>query len=216
MGGGPRRAKSRIPEVELRRRLGRGEARRSPYGEPSMAERQVDPARLKGEALRHWYLRSPEDVEQERQAAAAQRSADFFGSLRPTDPESGFNGDGMAGKNVDPGFSREPRMAARRVEPEFSWTAVGANRWRGDRAPAWDLAQRKALARSAPRPSVAGPGFHAAPVSRRRLVVTQARGSGACMRPRLTISPSSAANRQSSPARRVRSAGKTAGWRSQP
>lgn len=33
-----------------------------------MPERQIDPARLEGEALRRWYLRSPDEIEQERQA----------------------------------------------------------------------------------------------------------------------------------------------------
>jgi len=43
-----------------------------------MPPRQVDPARLEGEALRRWYLRSPEDLELERQAAEAQRYDTFF------------------------------------------------------------------------------------------------------------------------------------------
>jgi hypothetical protein len=44
-----------------------------------MAYGQIDPARLAGEALTRWYLRSPADVERERQAAAAQNYHDFFG-----------------------------------------------------------------------------------------------------------------------------------------
>jgi len=48
-----------------------------------MAYGQIDPAHLSGEALRRWYQRSPADVEKERQAAAAQRYASFFGGLRP-------------------------------------------------------------------------------------------------------------------------------------
>lgn len=43
-----------------------------------MAERQLDPARLEGEQLRRWYLRSPDEVERERQAVIEQRSANFF------------------------------------------------------------------------------------------------------------------------------------------
>lgn len=43
-----------------------------------MAERQIDPARLEGERLRRWYLRSPDEIERERQAAAEQRHASFF------------------------------------------------------------------------------------------------------------------------------------------
>jgi hypothetical protein len=33
-----------------------------------MAYSQVDPARLQGDALTRWYLRSPADIEQEQQA----------------------------------------------------------------------------------------------------------------------------------------------------
>jgi len=43
---------------------------------------KIDPARLEGDALTRWYLRSPADIEQERQAAAAQRYDSFFGGLR--------------------------------------------------------------------------------------------------------------------------------------
>jgi hypothetical protein len=45
-----------------------------------MAYGQIDPARLDGDALTRWYLRSPADIEQERQASAAQSYNDFFGN----------------------------------------------------------------------------------------------------------------------------------------
>lgn len=44
-----------------------------------MAYSQVDPAGLQGDALASWYQRSPDDIEQERRAAAAQQYDDFFG-----------------------------------------------------------------------------------------------------------------------------------------
>jgi hypothetical protein len=47
-----------------------------------MAYSQVDPARLEGEALRRWYLRSPAEIEEERQAAAAQAYENFFSGTR--------------------------------------------------------------------------------------------------------------------------------------
>lgn len=47
-----------------------------------MAYGQIDPARLDGDALTRWYLRSPADIEQEQQAAAAQKYNAFFGPLR--------------------------------------------------------------------------------------------------------------------------------------
>lgn len=45
-----------------------------------MAYTQVDPARLTGDALRRWYLRSPADIEREQQTAAARRHDEFFGT----------------------------------------------------------------------------------------------------------------------------------------
>lgn len=45
----------------------------------------VDPASLKGDALNRWYLRSPDEIEQERQAAQAQKYDAFFGDAQPTD-----------------------------------------------------------------------------------------------------------------------------------
>ena len=44
-----------------------------------MPDRQIDPARLKGDALRRWYLRSPDELEKERQALSDQRHLAFFG-----------------------------------------------------------------------------------------------------------------------------------------
>lgn len=43
-----------------------------------MAASQFDPSRLQGEALRRWYQRSPQQIQEERQAAAAQRYRAFF------------------------------------------------------------------------------------------------------------------------------------------
>jgi hypothetical protein len=38
-----------------------------------MPYKPVDPADLEGDDLTNWYLRSPDDIEQQRQAAARQR-----------------------------------------------------------------------------------------------------------------------------------------------
>lgn len=43
-----------------------------------MAFGQIDPARLEGEALRRWYLRSPQEVEEERRANKARAYDAFF------------------------------------------------------------------------------------------------------------------------------------------
>lgn len=59
-----------------------------------MAYGQIDPARLDGDALTNWYLRSPADIEAERQAAAAQRYGDFFGSAgQPQDEDDSTSAD---------------------------------------------------------------------------------------------------------------------------
>lgn len=53
-----------------------------------MAYGQVDPARLQGEALTRWYLRSPAEIEQERREASERAHDEFFGF-------PGVGGDGV-------------------------------------------------------------------------------------------------------------------------
>ncbi|THD80601.1 MAG: hypothetical protein E7812_07685 [Phenylobacterium sp.] len=53
----------------------------------------VDPASLEGEDLTSWYLRSPEEIEQQRQAAAQQRYNAFFNGGRSSDPPVGGQAD---------------------------------------------------------------------------------------------------------------------------
>jgi len=76
-----------------------------------MSESWTDPASLEGDALTQWYQRSPADIEQERQAAAARRYQDFF-----------------YGGTV---YQPHPRRQARSCRPEG---AVGAERGLGVRA----------------------------------------------------------------------------------
>jgi hypothetical protein len=94
-----------------------------------MAFGQIDPARLQGDALTQWYLRSPDDIEQERQEAASERYRAFFGggidpgiglqpSAQPTDPEVSSALPGPGG-DADAGLSLVP---------------AGPNRWRTVRA----------------------------------------------------------------------------------
>jgi hypothetical protein len=52
-----------------------------------MAYGQIDPARLEGEALRRWYLRSPVEIEEERKSTAAAGYDQFF-SPRNLDPRT--------------------------------------------------------------------------------------------------------------------------------
>lgn len=53
-----------------------------------MAYGQIDPARLDGDALRRWYLRSPSDIEEERRLAAERKYESFFGGPRRPGPLS--------------------------------------------------------------------------------------------------------------------------------
>jgi hypothetical protein len=52
-----------------------------------MAPRQVNPARLKGEELRQWYLRSPQDIDREKREAGARKHAEFVASVREYERE---------------------------------------------------------------------------------------------------------------------------------
>jgi hypothetical protein len=89
----------------------------------------VDPADLDGEDLTSWYLRSPQEIEQQRQAAAQQRYNDFFGALPTanTDPAplSGQTGStvGVATAGTTPVGGDGSGPAAR-----GEWPGVGRSR----------------------------------------------------------------------------------------
>jgi hypothetical protein len=71
-----------------------------------MAFGQIDPARLEGDALRRWYMRSPADIDRERQQAAAQRYQSFFGSSGGLDPDPSVGEELPAeGQDIDPASS---------------------------------------------------------------------------------------------------------------
>ncbi|HEX3364994.1 hypothetical protein [Phenylobacterium sp.] len=92
---------------------------------------QIDPARLEGDALTRWYLRSPDDIEQERQEAAAQRYQNFFGGNAGVDPDPGLDaGLETPSQDGDPGSDGGNEAPAKDVEPELSWVQVGPDRWR--------------------------------------------------------------------------------------
>ena len=52
----------------------------------------VDPSSLMGNDLTRWYLRSPDEIEQQRQAAQAQRYEEFFGRIAPARPPAALPG----------------------------------------------------------------------------------------------------------------------------
>lgn len=67
-----------------------------------MAFGQISPAHLEGEALRRWYLRSPDEIEQEGRRAAEQAYKAFFGR----------SGGGQAEPEAAEPVSREPPPTA--------------------------------------------------------------------------------------------------------
>jgi hypothetical protein len=90
-----------------------------------MAYGQIDPARLDGDALTRWYLRSPADIEQERQAAAAQRYDNFFSAGAAISP-AGDNG--TQGSDAADGAADAPGANTRRGEwpPSYDRLSDGA------------------------------------------------------------------------------------------
>lgn len=85
-----------------------------------MPDSPIDPASLEGDALTRWYQRSPAEVEQERQAAEAQRYNAFFGRGGDTDPDPGFSsGFELPSQEIDPGFTREGGRRYRTSIPDL-------------------------------------------------------------------------------------------------
>lgn len=83
-----------------------------------MAVGRIDPARLEGDALTRWYLRSSADIEEERRQGAEQAYNAFFGQSGETPSDPPPSGDGGNATSAD----LTPR----------TWTQVGPNRWRSD------------------------------------------------------------------------------------
>jgi hypothetical protein len=89
-----------------------------------MAVGQIDPARLEGDALRRWYLRSPADIEQDRQRAAAQRYRDFFGNSGTDNPDQGLDpGSQLDGQGTDAGSNRDFEASIDNARSGFTWPA---------------------------------------------------------------------------------------------
>ena len=83
-----------------------------------MAFSPVDPSSLQGEALSRWYLRSPDEIEQERQAAQAQKYDAFFTGTDPADSPTTLPTRAYQGSSATAGDG-------------LNWVANGVNRWRG-------------------------------------------------------------------------------------
>lgn len=104
-----------------------------------MPERPTDPARLEGEALRRWYLRSPDEIEQERQVNQAQRDQAFFGD-RPS----------ASHEEVGPAAQPARQMAA--PDEDVLWVANGRGGYRAARrgAPDFEATLRQTRERDFP------------------------------------------------------------------
>jgi len=97
-----------------------------------MSESWTDPASLEGDALTQWYQRSPADIEEERQAAAARRYQDFFYGGTVYQPDPGFDREAStSGQDIDPGIAIQG--PSRDIDPGITWVAVGPNRMRSVR-----------------------------------------------------------------------------------
>lgn len=98
-----------------------------------MAERQVDPARLTGEALDRWYRRSPEEIEAEKRAAEARRHDAFVASIhrQEREPEdAGFRSPLDVAQNALHDFQDGPKIQRPNLAESFI-PVVG---------PAWEAA----------------------------------------------------------------------------
>ncbi len=129
-----------------------------------MANRQLDPTHLQGEALQHWFRRSPEDVDRERQAEAAKRYRAFFGHGRHADPDPGISLElDPSARNVDPGFRVGLAEPHRHIDPGFALTPGGPHRGRIG-GPANPNGRSTAIPMPNLYPGLGGPGSHPVPM----------------------------------------------------
>src|SRR5258706_5230 len=99
-----------------------------------VSENWIDPGSLKGKALTQWYLRSPADVERQRQEAAARRYQEFFYGGPGNDPDPEFGREVPAsGQDIDSGFAAPLPASPKDIDPGFTWVADGPNRFRSVR-----------------------------------------------------------------------------------
>lgn len=99
-----------------------------------MPDGSIDVGSLEGDALTRWYLRSPAEIEQEREDAAAKRYQDFFSRPSGADPDAGFSGEAPAtDRDVSYDFAGPLPSTSQDVDPGFTWAQVSPNRFRGVR-----------------------------------------------------------------------------------
>lgn len=103
-----------------------------------MAFGQIDPARLEGDALRRWYLRSPAEIGEERQQALSHTHDAFFSSRN--DDESSV---------LDPKF--QGRLASTPGNAAGQWTSPRDDRWRAENASPQAPSSRYQMVAASPR-----------------------------------------------------------------
>ena len=97
-----------------------------------MAVEQIDPGTLEGDALKRWYLRSPADIEQQRQEAAAQRYKEFFGDSagvdsNPTfDPRTHKGDEGVRSAGAEPSSPHPPTYVYNGGQSQIAYGALSA------------------------------------------------------------------------------------------
>jgi hypothetical protein len=96
-----------------------------------MHDSWIDPGSLEGDALVRWYQRSPAEIEQERQAAAARRYQDFFYGRTHSDPDLRLDRAAPApNRNATIDSAASVPSMSQDVDPGFTWVPAGPNRWR--------------------------------------------------------------------------------------
>lgn len=97
-----------------------------------MAFSQIDPARLRGDALRQWYLRSPADVEEEKRQAASSAYHAFF-----SNPEDSQSDRGPEAAPIPARVSNDAGTSDAGIsDADVIWRQIDPNRYRSERASA--------------------------------------------------------------------------------
>ena len=98
-----------------------------------MSRSEVSPAELQGETLRRWYLRRPDEIERERQAAADARYRAFFGREDLAEAPSTFRPAGEPPQDaLGASINRDTGLREEDLERASTWGSAGPNRRRRD------------------------------------------------------------------------------------
>lgn len=99
-----------------------------------MPDGSIDVGSLEGDSLTRWYLRSPAEIEQAREDAAAKRYRNFFYGPSGADQDAGFAREAPAADHdVDPNSAVALPSTSQDVDLGSTWAQVGPNRFRSVR-----------------------------------------------------------------------------------